>query len=71
MLLINLSFPVKLAKRRFKQIVELSQKHLSPKPLVITERFRFHKRDRISGGSISNYVAELKNPQNIVHLGIV
>ena len=59
-LLRNLSAPVKPAERSFKEIVELLRKHLSPKPLVIAERFRFHRRDQLSGESISNYVAELK-----------
>ena len=48
-LLRNLSAPVKPAQRSFKEIVELLQKHLSPKPLMIAERFRFHKRDQLPG----------------------
>ena len=34
--------------------------HFSPKPLVIAERYRFHKRDQLPGESIATYVAELR-----------
>ncbi|MGH0157174.1 UNVERIFIED_CONTAM: hypothetical protein FKN15_033151 [Acipenser sinensis] len=36
------------------------QDHLSPKPLLIAERFRFHKRNQLEGETIAVYVAELK-----------
>lgn len=35
------------------------QAHLSPKPHVIAERFRFHKRNQTKEESIMAYVAEL------------
>ena len=34
--------------------------HLSPKPLLIAERFRFHKRDQRDDENINTYVAEIK-----------
>jgi hypothetical protein len=34
--------------------------HLSPKPLSIAERFRFHKRKQLEGESINDYVAVLR-----------
>ena len=34
--------------------------HFSPKPLVIAERYRFHKREQLPGESIATYVAELR-----------
>ena len=40
--------------------MELLDKHLSPKPLVIAECSRFHKRDQKDGESIPVYVAELR-----------
>jgi hypothetical protein len=42
---------------------EISQNikdHLSPKPLSIAERFRFHKRKQLEGESINDYVAVRK-----------
>ena len=34
--------------------------HLSPKPLLIAERFRFHKRNQLEGEPVSTYLGELK-----------
>lgn len=34
--------------------------HLDPKPSVITQRFRFHKRDQRTGENISDFVADLR-----------
>ncbi|KAL5475818.1 hypothetical protein EMCRGX_G025684 [Ephydatia muelleri] len=43
-----------------KQYGELVGKHLKPKPIVISERFRFFKRDQWEGESIKQYAAELQ-----------
>ena len=59
-LLRNLTSPDDPASRGFDAIVKLLDNHLSPKPLVIAERFRFHKRDQKDGESIPVYVAELR-----------
>ena len=59
-LLRNLSAPEKPSSLSFKDIVETLQKHLSPKPLLIAERFRFHKRNQLEGETVSKYLAELK-----------
>lgn len=44
-LLRNLVAPYKPAEFKYKKLVEVSQKHFEPAPLIITERFHFHKRD--------------------------
>ncbi|MGH0173820.1 UNVERIFIED_CONTAM: hypothetical protein FKN15_066553 [Acipenser sinensis] len=59
-LLRNLTAPVKPADKTYTQIVEVLQNHLSPKPLVIAERFRFHKRNQQTNETISQYIAELR-----------
>ena len=33
---------------------------MSPKPLIIAERYRFYKRDQQEGESVNEYVAELR-----------
>ncbi|KAL9954326.1 hypothetical protein ACROYT_G041847 [Oculina patagonica] len=48
-LLRNLAAPAKPSSLSFKTIVETLEKHLSPKPLLIAERFRFHKRNQLEG----------------------
>ena len=59
-LLRNLTTPDDPATKGLDDIVKLLEKHLSPKPLVIAERFRFHKRDQHEGESVTVYVAELR-----------
>ena len=50
--------PLKPAVQTFDDIVNTLRNHLSPKPLVIAERFRFHNRSQSKDESISEYVAE-------------
>ena len=59
-LLRNLTTPDDPATKAYDDIVKLLDNHLSPKPLVIAERFRFHKHDQNEGESIPVYVAELR-----------
>ena len=48
------------ATKGYDDIVKLLDNHLSPKPLVIAVRFRFHKHDQKEGVSIPVYEAELR-----------
>ncbi|XP_069139364.1 uncharacterized protein [Argopecten irradians] len=41
-------------------LTKILQEHYSPRPLVIAERFRFHKRDQREGESIRDYNAALR-----------
>ena len=59
-LLRNLAAPAKPSSLSFKTIIETLQKHLSPRPLLIAERFRFHNRNQLEGETVSSYLAELK-----------
>ncbi|CAB4015953.1 Hypothetical predicted protein [Paramuricea clavata] len=59
-LLKDLLLPEKPADKNFDEIVSTLQKHLSPKPLEIAERFRFYKRNQQEGESILSYITELK-----------
>ena len=59
-LLWNVTSPYDPATKGFDAIVKLLDNHISPKPLVIAERFRLHKRDQKDGESILVYVAELR-----------
>ena len=60
-LLWNLMTPDDPATKGYDDIVKLLDNHLSPEPLVIADRFRFHKRDQKEGESIPVYVAELRS----------
>ena len=59
-LLRTLTSPDKPSTKSFDQIVAILKGHLSPKSLLIAERFRFHKRDQRDDKNINTYVAEIK-----------
>ena len=59
-LLRNLTAPDKPSTKSYAVLVGILKDHLNPKPSIIAERFRFHKRDQQDGETISDYVAELK-----------
>ena len=52
--------PAKPSTKTFALLTEQLDKHLNPKPLVIAERFRFHKRDQNPGEGVLQYIAELR-----------
>lgn len=59
-LLRSLVQPDKPGDKSYDDIVSILQKHYAPKPLIIAERFRFHKRNQEDGESVSQFVAVLK-----------
>ena len=59
-LLRNLTSPNELSTKSVDDIITLLNTHLSPKPLVIAERFRFLNCDQTDGETKSVYVSELR-----------
>ena len=59
-LLRSLVQPDKPGDKSYEEIVRILGNHYSPKPLLIAERFRFHKRNQEEGESISQFLAVLK-----------
>lgn len=59
-LLRNLVTPSLPQDKSFADLVEVLKSHFEPKPLVIAERFHFHKRSQALGESLANYMAELR-----------
>jgi hypothetical protein len=57
-LLKNIISPEKAADKTINDLLKALRDHLSHKPSVITEMFRFHKRDQRPGESV---MAELRN----------
>ena len=49
----------KPATNTFAQLNEILGKHLSPKPLVNAERFRFHNGDQQEGDTVAQYIAQI------------
>lgn len=52
--------PNKPISKSYDDIVAILAAHFSPKPLVIAERFRFHKRNQEEGESVAVFVAALR-----------
>uniref|UniRef100_A0A452HWT6 CCHC-type domain-containing protein n=1 Tax=Gopherus agassizii TaxID=38772 RepID=A0A452HWT6_9SAUR len=59
-LLCSLLHPVKPETKSYSDIVEILGSHFSPKPLVIAERYLFHKRDQKEDETVVQFVAILK-----------
>ena len=59
-LLRSLLAPTKPRDKTFQDLTDTLQRHFDPKPLVIAERFHFHRRDQAEGESVSEYLAELR-----------
>ena len=59
-LLRDLLAPEKPQDKSVATLSETLRKHFEPKPVIIAERFRFHRRDQASGESIVKYLAELR-----------
>ena len=57
---VSATAPDKPGDKEYDELVTLLTRHMAPKPLVIAERFRFHKRDQREGESINEYAAELQ-----------
>ena len=58
-LLRNLLSPTDPKDKTFDELVEALKGHYEPKPLVIAERFHFHKRNQAAGESVVQFIAEL------------
>ena len=56
-LLRSLTHPALPATKTWDQLTGLLMEHHEPKPLVIAERFRFHRRNQTEGESLSEYSA--------------
>ena len=59
-LLGSLLAPEKPKDKTFEQLSDVLQKHFEPKPVVIVQRFHFHRRNQAPGETVAEYVAELR-----------
>ena len=56
----SLVAPEKPVDKTLKEIVDLINGHLNPKPNVIVERYKFNMRTRKTGESIADFLADLR-----------
>jgi hypothetical protein len=68
-LLRSLTSPEKPSEKTYQELCDLLSTHLSPKPLIIAERFRFHKRNQATGECIKDYVATLRKLAELCNFG--
>ena len=59
-LLRNIIAPSKPAEKTYEQLVDAMKSYVDPKPIVIAERFRFHRRDQREGETFVQYLAQLR-----------
>jgi len=52
--------PDKVKDKTFDEITTILLQHYEPKPLVISERFNFNRRQQTANESVADYVAELR-----------
>ena len=56
-LLRNLVTPANPKDKSDKDLIEVLEKHFEPKPLVIAERFHFHRRYQQAGETVADFAA--------------
>ena len=56
----NLVAPGNPMDMSYEDLTHTLRVHFDPKPLVIVERFHFHKRDQSASESVAEYLAELR-----------
>ena len=59
-LLRNLLAPKNPADTAYADLVKVMKDHLKPKPIVIAERFKFHRRDQQDKENVAQYLAKLR-----------
>ena len=69
-LLSNLLIPDKPKDKDYSQLVDAMTSHLKSKPLVIAERFKFHRRGQGEQESVSDYMTELRRLADKCRFGL-
>ena len=59
-LLSNLFAPATPVSKTLPEIVDALKEHFEPRPIVISERFNFHRRQQGKTETVAQYVAELR-----------
>jgi len=59
-LLRTLTAPQRPAEKTFAQLCTILENHLAPRPLVIAERFRFHKRHQQKDENVSDFCVAIQ-----------
>ena len=68
-LLANLMAPKKPGEVEYAAIHQVLQDHFKPRPIKITERFRFYKRHQQPSETVTTYLAELRRLASTCEFG--
>ena len=52
--------PGKPAEKTYQQLLDAMKSYVNPKPIVIAERFQFHRRNQNEGETLTQYLAQLR-----------
>ena len=69
-LLRNLVAPEKPATKSYSDLVDVMTKHLNPKPIVIAERLKYHRRNQEEGETVAQYLAALRKLSEHCHFRV-
>lgn len=61
--------PVKLQDIEYKELIKKANEHFQPQPSEIVERFKFQKRMRRAGESISDFIRDLRRLSEYCNFG--
>ncbi|XP_054708231.1 uncharacterized protein K02A2.6-like [Uloborus diversus] len=56
----NLLLPKSPGDCKYHELTSILKQHFKPSPILIAERFRFHRRNQLTGESVSRYLVELR-----------
>lgn len=60
MLLRNLVSPQLPESLKLSELTDILKQHFAPKPLVVAERFHFHRRFQAADESVAEFMAQLR-----------
>lgn len=53
--------PEKIETKKYDELIELLDKHFTPKHNIVAESFKFNKREQKEGETVAEYIVELKS----------
>lgn len=53
--------PVEISTKSYDELIQVLSTHFSPKKIVISERYKFYKRNQEQGETVSQYVVAIKH----------
>ncbi|KAM3955701.1 uncharacterized protein ACR2FA_010382 [Aphomia sociella] len=68
-LLVNLCTQDKPTSKKFKELTDIMEAHLQPRPSILAERYKFHHKKQNTNEKIMEYIADLKKMSRTCDFG--